>query len=74
MKTYFTYHFATYVELNINNTQTIRSQPFNRDRPFLRNCIAKKLDLTFFNHCLGLVDLRHDINTPMESLSMQYRC
>ena len=37
IKTYITDHFATYVDLNISKSKSIRSQHFIKDRTFLRD-------------------------------------
>ena len=61
IKTYITDHFATYVDLNISKSKSIRSQHFIKDRPFLRDGNATNLYLNYLKHCLELVDLGQDI-------------
>ena len=69
IKTYITDHFATYVDLNISKSKSIRSQHFIKDRPFLRDGNATNLYLNYLKHCLELVDLGQDINASTESFA-----
>ena len=45
IKTYITDHFATYNDLIISQSKSIRSQHFIKDRPFLRDGNATNLYL-----------------------------
>ena len=66
IQTYTTDLFSTYDRINVKKSQSIRSQHFIRDRPFLRDSNAKNLYLIHLNHRLEHADLGHDINTCTE--------
>ena len=50
-------NIATYVEMTINKSQSVRSQLFIKDRPFLPD---DYLNLIYLNNCMEHVNMKQD--------------
>ena len=59
-------NIATYVEMTMNKSQSVRSQLFIKDRPFLPDDI---LNLIHLNNCMERVNMKQDINPSTESFA-----
>ena len=69
IRTYITNNLAFYVDVNLNKTQSIRSQHLMKDRPLLRDGNAKYLYLIYLNQCLELLEIRQDMNTSTKNFA-----
>ena len=67
--TNITDHYATYVQLDITNFQSIRFQQTRPKKPFLRNGYHKENYLNYSRHCLELSNLGQDVDRLTESLA-----